>query len=355
MILLWLTLASLALAHDGHGAPETPFTGPAATQRAGVGPADACGRVTELDYYNEKRSQCDDQFPRPTPLGEPLDTKAAGSRSDGLLPEMRAIVPVDLTLCRKDQQDLLWFSAGIANVGDGPLQIRPGNRTTRRPENDAWIERDQLTDLREAVQWILSPDGQVAQKAVVGTFGWHQIHNHYHTDAMALYEIRKGSPDGELVSKGRKISFCLDDSYQHGTASSAKPAARTYDEYCRYPQGVSPGWADEYPYMVAGQYVEVPKNAEPGDYYLVFTVNPDRTVREKTDAPSTAWVRFTLKRPKGKIPVAETTADHSPCESPGLCGDLSPATRGANFFRGITAPTTYQGRLQLLRQMSFCD
>jgi len=347
---VWLLIAALAAAQHVHDARPT---GPAAGQRPGAGPADSCGRVTELDWFLEKRPECDDALPRPAPLGQPFDVKAAGARSDGLLPELRAVVPVDLTPCRKGGRDLLWFSAGIANVGDGPLQIRPGNRTSKRPADASWIEKDDLTDLREAVQWILNEDGEVAQKAVVGVFGWHAVHNHYHTDAMALYEVRRGPPDGPVVNKGRKISFCLDDSYAH-EAPGVRASARAYEEYCRFPQGIGPGWVDEYPYAVAGQYVDV-TDAKEGDYTLVVTVDPDRVVRQKTRGPDSAWARFTLRRLADGGLQARPTGEHSACEGPGLCGEIEPDVRGAHYFRGMSAPRNFEERLGLLKRLGFCD
>jgi hypothetical protein len=58
------------------------------------------------------------------------------------------------------------------------------------------------------------------------------------------------------------------------------------------------------------------------DYYLVSTANPDGIFTESTSTNNTAWVRFRLSADsKGNRKVEVT--DHSPCTSPGLCGERS--------------------------------
>ena len=43
----------------------------------------------------------------------------------GLLPDLRTIVPQQLQLVNEHQRDILRFSNGIANTGDGPWRMRP--------------------------------------------------------------------------------------------------------------------------------------------------------------------------------------------------------------------------------------
>jgi hypothetical protein len=59
------------------------------------------------------------------------------------------------------------------------------------------------------------------------------------------------------------------------------------------------------------------------DYYLVSTANYARTFTETDYTNNTGWVKFTLKSDSnGNRKV--TVIDHSPCESPGMCGANAP-------------------------------
>jgi hypothetical protein len=54
----------------------------------------------------------------------------------------------------------------------------------------------------------------------------------------------------------------------------------------------------------------------------VSTTNPKGAFLEEDETNNTAWVKFTLSSTSnGNRKV--TVTDHSPCESPGLCGERS--------------------------------
>ena len=56
------------------------------------------------------------------------------------------------------------------------------------------------------------------------------------------------------------------------------------------------------------------------DYYLVSTSNPDKKFKEADLTNNTAWVKFRLTRPNTGNPQLSVVG-HSPCGSPGLCGE----------------------------------
>ena len=51
--------------------------------------------------------------------------------------------------------------------------------------------------------------------------------------------------------------------------------------------------------------------------------NPTGAFLEQNKTNNTAWVKFTLSTESNGNRKVTVTA-HSPCESPGMCGDLSP-------------------------------
>ena len=57
-------------------------------------------------------------------------------------------------------------------------------------------------------------------------------------------------------------------------------------------------------------------------YYLVSTSNPDGNYLESNKTNNSAWVKFTLGAGSNGNRKITLTA-HSPCDSPGLCGEVS--------------------------------
>ena len=84
-------------------------------------------------------------------------------------------------------------------------------------------------------------------------------------------------------------------------------------------QGISPGWVDQYHQELEGQQLDL-TGAPPGVYYLVSTSNPDGNFLEANLTDNTAWVSFRLRRDSKGNPSIEEIA-HSPCDTPGMCGE----------------------------------
>lgn len=246
--------------------------------------------------------------PAPDPVAH---LAAAGPAGAPLLPDLQTVVPQQLQLVNAHKQELLRFSNGIANTGAGPLHLRPvfpidGGQTTQ-----------------DAVQSIFDAGGAVVREQVVSRFEFHPEHNHWHIDAVALFELRSGSPTGPVVGgQSVKTTFCLVDWYK--LEGPSKTPERTYFDCSRESpyQGISPGWVDQYHQSVPGQQL-VLTGAPPGLYYLVSTANPDGTFLESDLANNTAWVAFRLRRESRGNPKIEIVG-RSPCAG-ALCG--SPTNR----------------------------
>jgi hypothetical protein len=57
------------------------------------------------------------------------DARAARAPS-GLYPDLRTVVPTHLQIVNQQQRDILRFSNGIANTGDGPWALSPRPKAT---------------------------------------------------------------------------------------------------------------------------------------------------------------------------------------------------------------------------------
>ena len=252
--------------------------------------------------------------------------KPAGNA--GLLPDLRTVVPTHLNLVNEHQTDILRFSNGIANTGAGPWALRP----------EPSIEEAQATNAQtvSAVQEIRDSGAyykcgeqpkqvtacyNVVSESVAGTFDYHPAHNHWHINHVALFEVRQGSPTGPVVGGNSiKTTFCLIDWYK---LEDNSPAAERvfFDCYSSF-QGISAGWVDQYHQATSGQQVDLTTVPDGNDYYLVSTANYAGIFNEVDKTNNTAWVKFSLTSDsKGNRKV--TVTDHSPCDTPGLCGEHS--------------------------------
>lgn len=255
---------------------------------------------------------------------------AAGkpSAGAGLLPDLRTVVPAHLNLVNEHQRDLLRFSNGIANTGVGPWALRPEPSIEfAKANNLATVSaiqeiRDSGASYRCGTQpKQVTACHNVISENLAGTFLFHPAHNHWHIDHIALFEVRKGSPTGPIVGGNSiKTTFCLIDWYK--LDDNAPAGERIFaDCYTSY-QGISVGWVDQYHQATSGQEVDLTGVPTADDYYLVSTANHAGIFIESDSTNNTAWVKFRLYQDSRGNRKVEVTG-HSPCESPGMCGERS--------------------------------
>lgn len=227
----------------------------------------------------------------------------------GLLPDLRTVVPLHLQIVNEHQREILRFSNGVANTGAGDWRMRP-----EFPLAD-------ISEPQKAIQEILDVDRNVVEERTVSEFEFHEQHNHWHINGIALFEVRSGSPVGAVVGDNSiKTTFCLIDWYKLEDNSPTKE--RTYFECSGAYQGISPGWVDQYHQATDGQQLDI-TGVPPGRYYLVSTANPDGVFIESNASNNTAWAGFDLTRDSKGNPKI-TIIEYSPCESAGLCGEKAP-------------------------------
>ena len=234
---------------------------------------------------------------------------SAASKTVGLLPDLQTVVPLHLGIMNEHQREILRFSNGIANVGRGDWRMRP-----LFPLSDTLTTQD-------AIQEILDANSSVVQEVPVSKFEFHETHNHWHINGIALFEVRAGSPTGLVVGNNSiKTTFCLIDWYK--LEDNSPTTERTYFECSGAYQGISPGWVDQYHQATDGQQLDI-TGVPPGRYYLLSTANPDGIFIEDDYTNNTAWVAFDLTRDSRGNPKIKVV-NYSPCETAGLCGEDAP-------------------------------
>ena len=257
-----------------------------------------------------------------------VSVASAGKSSGGLLPDIQTVVPAHLNLVNEHQREILRFSNGIANTGAGPWALRP-EPTIEYAKANNLSTVSAIQELRDSGAYYRCGEQpkqvtdcyNVVSEKLAGTFLFHPEHNHWHIGDIALFEVRKGSPTGPIVGNNSiKTTFCLIDWYK--LDDNAPSAERVFfDCYTSY-QGISVGWVDQYHQSTSGQQVDLTGVPNADDYYLVSTSNHAGIFAESDLTNNTAWVRFSLTSDSnGNRKV--TVTGHSPCTSPGMCGERS--------------------------------
>jgi hypothetical protein len=252
---------------------------------------------------------------------------AAPSRStfaQAKYPDLLTVVPTQLNLVNSHGRELLRFSNGIANLGDGPWRMRPEFPLTSFEPQKAIQE---ILDSRDS-------SGSVVHAAEVSEFEFHPDHNHWHIGGVALYEFRAsisggllpiGSADiGAVAVNDRgnaqsiKTTFCLIDWVRYGgNSNNGSSTTRFYWDCFGDYQGISVGWVDQYHHGTPGQLVDV-TGLPSGRYYLVSTCNPDANFLELSTANNRAWVAVTLSRDSKGNPKITVRADSYALEGEGV-------------------------------------
>jgi hypothetical protein len=237
-------------------------------------------------------------------------------------PDLRTVVPDHLNFVNQQQKELLRFSNGIANTGPGPWALTPDPPIGTADFTNAVQEIRSSNDKYRCGQQPKPSDPcyDILRTQIVSSFEYHPTHNHWHTAGVARFEVRKGSLTGAVVGQTPKIGFCLIDLYN--LDGNAPTSQKVFWDCYTSTQGIQSNWVDQYHQATDGQEVELTGQPN-GTYYLVSTTNPTGAFLEQSTTNNSAWVRFTLSSDSnGNRKV--TVTGHSPCESPGLCGENSP-------------------------------
>jgi hypothetical protein len=185
------------------------------------------------------------------------------------LPDLATVIPQQLQIvnpAKGSKREVLRFSNGIANIGDGPWRMRPEFPTLDPSQPQTAIQ--ELLDSTDS-------SGDIAYEAVVSQFEFHPEHNHWHIDGVALYEVRGSNgldPPGDrdigpiVGGNAIKTTFCLIDWVRlEGSSNNGKNTDRVYRDCFGSHQGIS-------------------------------TANADRVFLEKDYTNNRAWVAFDLIR-----------------------------------------------------------
>jgi lysyl oxidase len=215
---------------------------------------------------------------------------------------------------------LLIFDTTSWNSGDGPLELRAG-------------ERDSTSLKQNVYQRVYLSNGSSYDR-LAGTFVWHPAHNHFHFEDYAVYTLQPFNAPGGSARTGSKTTFCIMDTTPVVTSLPGAPPQAVYTTCGPDMQGMSVGWGDTYGRNLAGQSVDFTGNPS-GDYKLLIEVDPKKRLLETNDDDNMACVLLHINVTNSKVQVL------------GSCETLEPVVVSAispnRVSLGSVVPVTITG------------
>jgi lysyl oxidase len=179
----------------------------------------------------------------------------------------------------------LRFDTAVANLGDGPFELRLDISTVESEHPDVF-------------QDLYDRDGNAVagDSTFAGQYTFHKTHGHIHYQNFAtygLYTLVGGQP-GTEVKASRKADFCMIDTRLLRFGLLGNGARNHHFPNCNIPategggpttmrQGIDVGWADVYTWDLPGQYIDI-STLPAGDYAVVIHVNPVLILQELSTA-----------------------------------------------------------------------
>ena len=225
---------------------------------------------------------------KPVAAARPLapEKKPVASNAPLLLPDVAAKklgeVFVTSTTSTIPERELR-FESVIMNVGDGPIEIHALN--------------DASMFVTDVSQHVYRTDGTFMEK-IVGTFIYHEGHEHWHVDNYTNFDLYTYGAGGVLkdkVASTGKMSFCLYDATPVEIGFPRAPTKAVYQRDCLNKfQGISPGWEDTYTARVIAQRMSL-TNISDGRYAFVAHIDPMGQFMDKDPSNNKAITYLEIK------------------------------------------------------------
>lgn len=217
------------------------------------------------------------------------------ARGKLLKPNLVVLKARDLYIQRTGSGRYLRFAASLANIGRGPIEVRPNtNQPCARGHHHAtqiiYRDGDGSGFYRH------KKDTQVSRRSA-GCMVFHPAHDHWHFKAASRYTLFQPGEQRRVVRVAhRKMSFCLRDSNRVPASYGTFHQPQFYGACSKFsPQGISVGWLDTYQSFLPGQSLRLPASARNGLYCLMIKVDPLNQLLESDDEDNSAVRAFTLK------------------------------------------------------------
>lgn len=224
----------------------------------------------------------------------PLRQAAGGpARSKPLLPDLSPLRATALYIQRDHRVRRLRFEAALANIGPGPMEIRP-NHSKPCPRGKRHASQIVYRDVDGSGHFKRKVDSDFAKRSA-GCMVFHPQHNHWHFEAASRYRLYRPGAEHNILVKARKMSFCLRDSERAPANLGTFRYPLFYRDCGRdTPQGISIGWVDVYANYLTGQALTLPRRLRHGVYCLNIRVDPLDHVWESDETDNNSYRAFRL-------------------------------------------------------------
>jgi hypothetical protein len=253
-------------------------------------------------------------------------------------PNLRMLPLRDWHIQNVNGRRLLRFTSIFVNAGPGAFEVR-GNRSS---------SSDPTMGIRQRMfRW----DG-TSRYINTKAFAMYAAdgHDHWHVHGVTVYEAWKES-DPVATRRGAKTGFCFLDSEPWNLSLPGARQAPVYrGQGCgvraslSLRTGLSVGWADNYPWNFAFQWIDI--TGLPGGIYRVrVTVDIQNYYDETNETDGCVWAKIRIPAP-GSNRAPTVYANGSDC-------GYAAMTPVSSFANGVTwspgeqvsiAPGTYTGR-----------
>jgi hypothetical protein len=218
---------------------------------------------------------------------------SAASAADQL-PDLGMAAPSAVQLQNSNGHRLLRYTAVIANVGAGPLELL-GSRSNTSTADMSVVQRIFNTsgtyrDVSTGAAMYYAGDG----------------HNHWHVRDLEIGTLTR-LDNGDKVRTLAKHGFCFSDDVAYRLGLPGEPSSPQFPD-CGSNQplalsvqvGLSVGWGDVYQWNIAYQYIDV-TGLSPGRYRLSDRVNTALGLQESNTGNDSSWVDIQLKHNSVKV------------------------------------------------------
>ena len=211
------------------------------------------------------------------------------------LPDLRMIKPRDVKVVKYSSgvfagRKLLRFTTIISNEGAGPLELR-GKRDCKSLTTCPTMTVRQRLRQSDGSWRSVSTDAHMQYAVGDG-------HHHWHAVDLERYRLWPLAVSDPKPLRTAKYGFCFFDTTRWFANAPFQPAYALSG--CGTPAslttkvGLSPGWADIYPWDFSGQYIDI-TGVPWGRYLLCVTADPKKQFRQSDTTNDEAWVRVKIE------------------------------------------------------------
>ena len=236
-------------------------------------------------------------------------------------PNLRMLPLSDWHIQNVNGRRLLRFTSIFVNAGPGPFEVRGSRSSSTDPTMSI---RQRMFRWDGTSRFI--DTAAVARYAADG-------HDHWHVQGVTVYEAWKLA-DPAATRRGAKTGFCFLDSQPWNLSLHGAPQSPQYFESsCGVRAsltnrvGLSVGWADNYPWNFAFQWIDI--TGLPGGIYRIrVTVDIHDHYDERVETDNCVWTKIRIPAPgSGRAPTVYGNGSD--------CG-VSAITPVSSFANGVT-------------------